>query len=240
MPKSRDDKAEFAQLAAENASLREALATITLEWSHVENKFAQVLRDVLASDPRGLFASAVYFAPAGAEVRINIVDAAFLTLAEMSPHHERVIHAWQHVIARATKVRRTRNAVAHGMITTVNSPSGKNHIRLTAPMFDFRRLGAAMAKDQLPGLSSHDILQSATQMVELGKRLNQCAAVASALRSGDEPTLLGILAQLEADLKIAPPQADQTKSTPRTRPLSFRATRKAQRKKLWKKPPGDA
>ena len=239
MPVSHDQKAEFARLAAEHASLREALATITLEWSHVENKFAAVLQRVL-NDPEphgmpGLLASAIYFAPTGAEVRINIVDAAFLTLAEMSAHHERIIHAWQHVIAHATKTRRVRNAVAHGMIITVNSPSRKNHIRLTAPMADFRRIGGAIAKNQLPGLSSHDIMQSAQQMVELCKALSRCADVAAALHART-PALLGILAQLEADLKIVPPQADQTKPAPRTRPPPFRTKRKLERKALWKKP----
>jgi hypothetical protein len=237
---SNDQKAEFARLAAEHASLREALATITLQWSHVENKFAEVLQNVLGSpEPRGmpgLLASAIYFAPTGAEVRINIVDAAFLTLAEMSPYHERIIHAWQHVIDRATKTRRVRNTVAHGMITTVGRGSGRNHIRLTAPMLDFRRIGGAIAKNQLPGLSSHDIMQSAQKMVDLYNALNQCSEIASALRAGNATTLLEILAQLEADLKITPPQADQTRSTPRIRHLPFRTKRKLDRKSLWKKP----
>jgi hypothetical protein len=235
MPMSHGQKAEVARLAAEQASLREALVNITLEWSHVENNFAYVLQSILR-EPSALFASAIYFAPAGAEVRINIVDAAFITLAEMSPHHERVIHAWQHVVAHATKTRRVRNAVAHGMIVTIKSLSGKNHVRLTAPLFDFRRIGSAIAKKQLPGLSSHDIMQSAKQMVELRKALDLCANVASALMDRNETTLLQKLAQLEADLKIEPPQDDQTKSTLHIQPLSFRRKRKADRKAAWKKP----
>jgi hypothetical protein len=186
------------KLAQEHLALREAISQIVLAWSNIENDFMLVLQGVL-NDPTGAIASAIYFAPASAEVRMKIVDRALDAHIEGSQYYERISRAWQHTLHAANRVKKTRNTVSHGQLVTVGW-NGKNHIRLTAPLFNFRPFAAAHSKRQLPGLSSNDIRKSASKMAEVGQAVVLFVKVADAIHEKSDTRLIEILTEIERRL----------------------------------------
>ena len=227
---------DVKRMIAETQALRDAVSEMILAWSAIESQFSLVLRNVL-NDDSGAYAFAIYYAPSGSEVRIKIVDAAFDTLAGAFPaHYERITSVWERMLDRVYDVKLTRNAVAHGAISTFFR-FGKNHVRLMPQIFDWRRIAPAVANEQVPGLASNDIKQSIAKIRAMTEVLTQFIVMSSALRAGDETTSLKILAQLEVDPRIQPPPiGDQKKPKPQNPLHASRAIRKAMRKKLWKKP----
>jgi hypothetical protein len=186
-------------LIAEQKALHGSISRIVLAWSDLENALMLVLRSVL-NEPSGAIASAIYFSPASAEVRIKLVDSAFDTLAGYSPNYPRIMEVWRRARGSVHRLKNTRNAVSHGQIITIFQ-FGKNHVRLTAPMFNFKALGVAHQKRQLPGLSSNDIIQSAIRMGQVSNVMSHFSAVCEMVHKKSETTLLETLLRAETDLK---------------------------------------
>ena len=182
------------KLLVENLALREAVSEIILAWSSIEGELALILRNVIGDGP-GDVASAIYFAPASSEVRIRIVDAAFTERIKPTPHGANIVDQWARFLKILSRLKDTRNAVGHGSIVTI-ARYGKNHARLTAPIFDFRRISPALARRQLPGLSSNDIRQSVKRMGKAGEILTLFIQIVDPHVLNNEPILLEKLAQV--------------------------------------------
>lgn len=200
------DLAEIERLHAETKALREAITNITLTWSVVESAMALVLARTIHDQP-GAFAFPIYFAPNNTETRFRIVDAAFLTLASASPHEAIILCHWRQLLVLLNRVKGVRNQISHGAITTIGV-NNKNHVRLTAAMFDVDRIVPALRRRQLPGMSSNDIEQSIQKMGALRDIIDRFSAVAQAIHQADEPTLLQKLAEIGEHLKTEYPPKD--------------------------------
>ena len=134
------------------------------------------LLGAILNDPSNAMASAIYFAPSNTETRIAIVSAALRMKLGGLPHFSEIESAWTRFINSLNRRKQVRNKVAHGAIVTI-AMKGKNHVRLTAPMFDFFR-NYPRAKGQIPGLSGHDIDAAAKEVFALVKQLDIWSQIA--------------------------------------------------------------
>lgn len=200
------------KMIEEHKTIREAIVNITLAWSHLENTLALILARVI--DPVGpaTYAFAIFYSVASADAKISIVDAVFTTLLESSPHEQKIRPLWEKTLKLVSRVKKVRNAVAHGQISTT-AIGGKNYVRLTPPIFDWRRMHPPVLKGQPPGLSAHDLDQTARRIGKVTSLLDHHLALVQALiyRNVPDEVLLEKLQELEADLmRDQDPRADQT------------------------------
>ena len=125
-----------------------------------------------------------------------MVDAACRFLAERSTEKKETIRIWHKIYNKISRLKGTRNAVAHGQIITA-SRNGKNQARLASPMFDFNYYVASSAKRQFAGMSANDIQESIVAARGLHKLIMNFMPTIQHIVSGDNEALRETLAQLE-------------------------------------------
>jgi hypothetical protein len=203
-------EAQAKAFRAEEEKIKEGIAEVTLAWGAVETALVMLLKDVLNHESSDI-SSAIYFAPAGIEVRTKIVDAAFRELFSRSALQAVVTPLWDSLLNAMNGMRKTRNKVAHGAITRFHSQNGKSYVRLTEPMPQaLRPIMAAKAKRQKAGLGAHDLTQSARAVHRLRARIFAFAECANLFYAGDTATLLRKLAELKGESRNPPGQGNQT------------------------------
>jgi hypothetical protein len=203
MVKRKSDDEELSRLSTEHKAIREAVSTIIMAWAQLENTLAILLSKII-NDPSGQFAFAIYFAPSNTETRIRIIDATFSVLISASKqHHQQIAAAWQTIRNTINRLKDTRNAVAHGHITTC-SRYNRSHARLTPPMFNFKPFAIAHEKRQLPGLGSADINQSTERIIKINLALVDFGFICDALHRGDDLTSPEILRRISGCVGLAP------------------------------------
>jgi hypothetical protein len=143
---------EHKMMVAEQQRITAAVAQTTFGWAQLENKFVMLLAAIIR-DPSASLASEIYFAASNFETRFAIVDRGLRLVCDGLP----VIDDWDKVNTKLKNLKKTRNKIAHGHISTQMTPSGKNVVRLTPPLFKFREFGEAHQAKQLIGLSGADI-----------------------------------------------------------------------------------
>jgi hypothetical protein len=146
---------EFRAMAAEHKAIMDRVALVTFSWANVENSMVMLLRAIIRDEAGGL-ASAIFFAPSNLETRFSIVDRALREVCYQRPPASPIVASWGTWLNTLNRLKGTRNKIAHGHISTV-AMGGKQHVRLTAPIFDFERSRTAHRSRQVPGLSSSDI-----------------------------------------------------------------------------------
>ena len=116
--------------------------------------------------------------------------------------------------------------------------STKFDVRLIPPILDVERRREAFKSQQWPGMSAHDVEAVATNFNELRTTFDMLAMLIGEARR--EPynwrSSTEKLAQLKARLRIDDRKDDPTAAKPAAPPRPSRSIRKAERKKLWKKP----
>lgn len=192
-----------AKLEIETAALRDVIAKLTIAWSYMESTLSLLLKGMLR-DESGLYASAIYYSPASADVRIKIVDSTIQVFARASKEHARIMGCWRHTSARINRAKAVRNTVAHSVIGY--SPTKTRwHTRLSPAPYDFRRNAPATPR-QLPGMSTNDIKQAILAMDETAGELNGFLIIIDAVAERNDRTLRETLLELEARHSTEHPQ----------------------------------
>jgi hypothetical protein len=176
---------DVVKMKADFAAIREGILQVTFSWAALENSMAVLLEAIVGNQQKAI-GCAIYFAPGGAETRFDIVDRAFLTFIQGEPRADTIFNEWVHFMKKLSKSRLKRNAIIHGNVITY-SAFGKNHARLSPPIFDFARMNHG--SPQLPGLSANEVGTIAAQMWHLGKWVLVFNQIVTALKQSDAPTL---------------------------------------------------
>lgn len=131
-----------------------AIETFNKLFSSLESALSLLLHSIL--NAKGEVAFAIYYSPTSFDARAEIVGNALFQIAVENPKLGTLVDIWQQVGKKIDRVRRLRNAIAHGSVSTLLI-NGKQYVRLSPPIFDVIRLGRTVDKGQVPGLSTHDI-----------------------------------------------------------------------------------
>lgn len=153
---------------------------------------------VLLNKPASQVAYAIYFSPTSFEARVTIVENTLIQIASENDKLAPLTKMWKTASFYIQKVRRLRNAIAHGTPTTVMA-FDKPHARFTAPAFDIIRIGRIMANRQIPGLTHHDIEQGYKRVLLLHEIVDGFNRAVSAFHEGN-PALPEKFAELERSL----------------------------------------
>jgi hypothetical protein len=217
---------EDMRILREQAEIRIGVAEITFAWAAVENAFVMLLGQVIGRS--GHLASAIYFTPAGIEVRGNIVDKAFrcfvrlttLRLPRGDDIEKSIIKEWASLQACPRRLRQTRNKVAHWEITIFGGTKGRpSYARLTAPilqMDDDRE--EALLKGQRPGMGANELKISVNAVRNAVNRILYFTQISQLLNARDGAALLQILAEAEAKNHNQPQKNTQTPQGPESPP----------------------
>lgn len=215
MSKSPHPPFDASKMEIESAKLRDAIAAMTIAWSHLESTLSLLLMRILR-DGSGL-ASAIYYSPASADVRIKIVDSALNIVAQSSPEHRRIMDCWRHTMSRINRAKAMRNTVAHSVIGYSSTPT-RWHVRLTSAPYDFRRNVPADKRRQLPGMSRNDIIQATTATGETSSEVGEFLLIVDSVAALDWRTLRKTLLELEDRRSTEPPQKGVRKPPKQKRP----------------------
>ena len=169
----------------------------------------RVLTALVNQGPTGDVASAIFFAVDSLDARISIVEKAFSTLFRRFRGLDNINELndrWEALVKATRGLKKTRNAVAHGQMTTVMIRSRKRHVRLTTPIAEQNQMRSAIEKHQLPGMSSNDINTSAAAARVLIAEYNIFADI-SGLAALNFSAFLASLPQKLLELEALRPQS---------------------------------
>jgi hypothetical protein len=199
---------EIARLAAESKKMEAAILAIHWRWARLEDAMAGLLNVALAERPfdgrldisgDGFL---IYFTPTNTETRFRIVDTIIRFRFARLPLP---LGYWATLWERLGGVQGTRNRVIHGNVVTIavpikGGPRAKNHVRLTASLWDRARFDR-VKRGQLNGMSAHDVQASANAMGRLIEDLNALRPLVSGAQTDDIATLHEKWIALEAHRK---------------------------------------
>jgi hypothetical protein len=177
-------------------ALRGGVADVTLAWATVENSLMSLL-DFIVNERKTLalrqIVSAMYFSLTNLESKFRMVDTALKQFVHGHPAEAEFLAVWHGTVEnRFTRLKATRNAVAHGQIVAI-----RNRARLTAPIFDFAPSRQVRKGHQLPGMGPDELRQSAEAAEVLCERIISCAVLVKFVRDPAQlATLRRRLAQL--------------------------------------------
>jgi len=218
-PRVETQKEKDNKLRAEEdlQRMKEAVLKVTLSWSALENSLAFLL-DRIISRSNYQFGFAIYFAVASADARFDIINKAIIELFEKQKNtgnllnqkdSHRLFDVWKKLFGALVGVKRIRNKITHGNILPIRKgKSSKQHIRLTPPMFRLDMI-KQWSEPGLPGMSIHDVEQTAKRIIELCGALVLLSMIIAYINARDVTTLLKIIEQLESRLQeITRPKGD--------------------------------
>lgn len=198
------------QLAADMQAIQMEVANITFAWGHMETTLV-ILLGTIIKDNSADVASAIYFTPAGLEIRGNIVSNALDALLIRSALHDCILAKWQVLANTMNRLRKTRNKIAHGQLVTFSSDK-LTCVRLASPAL--KRDDAAIAAfrgGQKPGMGQNEIRQSVRAVNKARKAVEVFIEIVALFHKDDVSTLLQKLAALEVQ---SPNQPDLDNQTP--------------------------
>jgi hypothetical protein len=179
----------IVKLAQESQAMNEAIVSAVRAWAGLENALAYLLGTIITQGG-GSLGMAIYYRPSATETRIAIVDEAIIHFCAVHSDGASVKVLWTKLHARIGNSKSTRNKIIHGNVVTHGTAKGRNHIRLTAPIFDASsknrdlvqsietaRHGGSRA--QLPGMSVNDVRNSARNFSELGQMVAELRLIMS-------------------------------------------------------------
>ena len=196
MNRTPEEKQEIQRMLDDSKRLGDGITNLTLTWASLENVMVTLLARILQEDSAAI-SSSVYFSLPSLDARLRAVEAAFRAFVTGHPAQDELEPAWKGLMNRINRLKGTRNKVAHGQIVTISS-NGKNWVRLTAPLFDFKTHHDAIKAGQLPGLGPSDVEQSVAAAGELRKLIDIFRSVVECTYKGDDATLQKKLAELAA------------------------------------------
>lgn len=196
------------RMGDEMRRLRHGIADITLAWAALESSLAVLFANIIRDD-RGSVGFAVFFAPTSLETRIALVDKALAARLETSPQRDHFTKKWQSIFNALNRLKRTRNTVAHGQISTFSMGDlRKQEVRIGPVIFDFQRVGAALAKGKPPGLSAHDLENAIAATKRAAANVARLSDALALLFRNEHEASLRKLAEIELGPPNQPPQSE--------------------------------
>lgn len=214
LPLSAEIEAELDVQLREHIAIRNGIVHAVIAWSNLENQLAMLLGSIV-NQQGGSLGIALYYSPSATETRLGLVNDALVMTCAMHEGGERVIAIWERINRAINRCKRTRNIIVHGNITTIGTGK-KNIIRLTQPFMNTgprnldyerlvqnaRKMQAGDSRLQMPGMSSHDISNSAKNFGELTILCDKLRHVMIYLQTeGASEPFHNRLTALEADLQ---------------------------------------
>jgi len=154
-------------IESEREALKEAVHLFQSDFGRLEVALANLLHAVLNAR-KSTVPYAIYYSPNSFDARADIVSNALTELATEKSTLLRLLQPqrWPFVEGKIDKIRRMRNALAHGS-AQVMIIRDKTHVRWIPPAHDAIRVGRKIAKGQIPGLTPSDITISRKPFVPL-------------------------------------------------------------------------
>ncbi|MCZ6512016.1 MAG: hypothetical protein O7A62_15690 [Alphaproteobacteria bacterium] len=181
------------KLAKDRAEINEAILSTTLGWSALESNAATLLDTII--NTRGLMGYAIYFAPNNAETRFEILNQAFYSFIDGTTVEDTVEPEWKLLKKQLDRSRANRNKVIHGAIGHVGTKN-KTYVRLTPVMFDINRLTRQINRNQIVGMSAHDVTSVANGIWKVNKSVMLFNEIAVAIHNDDKKALQEKLLEL--------------------------------------------
>ena len=167
---------ESERNAKEHEAIKAAVDAFNRGFSNLEISLSALLYNAIHL-PSSQVAYAIYFSPTSFDARVQLVDNAVIQIvSENEEKLKDLMPLWSAIVEHLDKVRRLRNAIAHGNQLTV-AFQGKNYARLTAPAFDIIRVGRKIADGKIPGLGSNEVKEGLKRL----RRANECIDLVSGI-----------------------------------------------------------
>jgi hypothetical protein len=164
---------DLEQLGRDYQEMREGILAVVWNWSGMENDLAWMLGAMLAGDvplagdPRSKYGMIVYFTPSGTETRINIVNniaQKHFTIQRLW----RCLPIWNDILKRIQDVKKDRNHIVHGNVSTVTRGDNAPQCRLSLPIFDTVRREKRSGKEDEDGLTAAQVTEAASKIAAIG------------------------------------------------------------------------
>lgn len=185
-------KLKHTGLTKEYEDMNAAVASAVQAWAELENALAHLLGTMLEQNSHEM-GIAIYYAPNSAVVRLAIVHRALGHF--MIVHHlegGNVPPFWERLHKRIISCRRIRDEIIRGNVRIVLTGSGKQSVRLTAPMsnlgmYPLTQLTGQWAADQASpyGVKSiHDVNDGIRKFASVYEGVEKLRPVVSHLNRG--------------------------------------------------------
>ena len=211
--RSRPTWAEVEKMAQANRRLEkehDQLNNYTLnffrQWAELDNAMGALLYELLHIQPRSSrLAYAIYFSPTSAEARSDIVSNVIAQFVQENADHgkgelkELEAH-WLTIKRTLRKTRIFRNKIAHGSPIRI-AMGNRTHIRLMSPAFDVIRVGSALKKRQIPGITAKDVEKALNQIIKQIILVDDVNRLIVAFHAGENDALPEMFLELEGHLK---------------------------------------
>ncbi len=231
---------EILALVEETKLMNEAIVAAVRAWGGIENALAYLLGTIIRNGG-GSLGMALYYRPSATETRISLVDESVKHFCQTHKEGGRVLALWDTILNRINHCKTTRNKIIHGNVGTYCPVGAKQHVRLTAPIFnlgtnnkDLERLRKNTASKinrdaapQLPGMSANDVKNAAINFGRLTEAANLFRLLVSEMqRNAQKPEAFDKKFQtLDSHLKTPslPRTGDQIPEERPDQPQSSRA-----------------
>lgn len=154
-------------IESERDALKESVHLFQSDFGRLETALAHLLHAILNAG-KSTVPLAIYYSPNSFDTRVDIVSNALIELATEKEELHRLLKSqrWPFVLSKIDKIRRMRNAIAHGS-AQVMIIRDKTYVRWIPPAHDTIRVGRKIANRQIPGLQPNDIEASRRPFVAL-------------------------------------------------------------------------
>jgi uncharacterized protein with HEPN domain len=202
-PLSRDEirqsEHDRKALDKEHEALRNSIWAFNATFSELEVALSALLYEALHI-PKSKVAYAIYHSPNGFDARTEIVDNVIQQLVLENERLKDLQPHWSALYDDFRGTRIMRNRLAHGFPVTL-AIRGKNHARLTSPVFDEIRVGRSIREGRIPGLTASDISNGAKKARWLIDRVDDVNRLLAVFHEDGNPTLPEKFAALVAGLQ---------------------------------------
>jgi hypothetical protein len=156
----------FAKASEDEKKIKAASGSFAYSFGQLESSLSELLQRLLGGGESKI-GFAIYFSPTSFEARSEIVGNTVIQLASEQAPLKKLIPLWATIAEKIDRMRRLRNAIAHGHSSIHITKRGVIHTRWSPPAFDIIRLGGKRKQGQIPGLSIQEIEAAARKLFRL-------------------------------------------------------------------------
>jgi hypothetical protein len=178
---------------------REARRFLNL-LSNIETELSSLLHAILNSK-KSKVPQAIFFSVNSFDGRVNIVENALLEAISENRRLKRLgtKRIWPYIAEKIGDARNLRNAIAHGVPQTWIIRD-KYYVRWMAPIGDVIRIDRALARRQIPGIATADLVQGFAPLPHIILCVEAISEIVSASRRPRNRALREKFVRLEGRL----------------------------------------
>ena len=199
-----------AKIGAEHQKILSSIGTVTTYWGMLEGNLCDLFT-ALNNQGNEEVSGVVFYAPSNTETRLGFIERLIIYHFEFrsgSPDIDsNIVAAWRNILGKINTLKNTRNAIAHGIMSSSAISLKNQTARLTPAFADVLRFLPNLLKKQHPGLGSAEI---ETHIKAIGRVNDRVRTLASIVRCHlREPAGLDQVAIQELR-ELAPQQSSET------------------------------